>query len=294
MLSYSKNNDLMLVLKDNAYGFGLLKVARLAYDLGIKKYAIRSISEAVSLRKKYSDAFILLLGIPPRNINALKKNKICVTISNLEDYYFFSDAGIDMHLELNLGMNRYGFDEISRDLFNDKHVTGVYFHTPSAIDAENEKYIDRFKEVVADYNLFFHIGGSVMLKQKTEFTLRIGHAIYKDALELYGKVTAIRKIKKQQTIGYDKRFIASNDCLVAIVDIGYVNGLTRFHNDRFCYIKKKNYSIVGNTCMDQTFVIVDKDIKVNDVVEFVGKHISLDDFAKMNEISTYQAYLMIK
>ena len=60
ILSLSKSD--YLVVKSNAYGFGFKKVVDIAYKLGMKKFCILDLKDAIYLRKKYPDVIILLLG----------------------------------------------------------------------------------------------------------------------------------------------------------------------------------------------------------------------------------------
>lgn len=62
---------------------------------------------------------------------------------------------------------------------------------------------------------------------------------------------------------------------IAVVPIGYADGIIRKNTGRNVYINDKSYNIVGNICMDMLFVKVDDTIKVGDKVTIIKdiKHI---------------------
>ncbi len=295
LLTLKENNNLLLVLKDNAYGFGLTKIAKIAYSLGITSYCVKNINEAILLKKKYPNCFVLILGTPPRSIKVLKKYNICVSIFNMEDYFYFSNNEIEMHLEINLGMNRYGFNKFDSKLLNNQYVKGVYFHTFSSSINENKLLLGKFNEMIGDTNLCVHVGGSAMICQNTNYTLRIGKAIYNNSLSFYAKITEVRKLKENETVGYEGRFISGSNCTVAVINVGYVNGLIRENSiENHVYINNKKYYFIGIKCMDQAFVLIDDSISINDDVELLGPNIDINTFAKLNRMSIYEVYLRLK
>lgn len=57
-----ETNDLILVVKDNAYGFGICYMVNLAKQLHLSKFAVKSVSEGIFVRSLYKEAMILVLG----------------------------------------------------------------------------------------------------------------------------------------------------------------------------------------------------------------------------------------
>ena len=60
-----------------------------------------------------------------------------------------------------------------------------------------------------------------------------------------------------------------NNDIIAVVAIGYDDGIIRKNKGRLVYINNKSYPIVGNICMDMLFVKIDKNVKVYDKVEII-------------------------
>ena len=75
-------------------------------------------------------------------------------------------------------------------------------------------------------------------------------------------------------------------------DIGYSNGLNVFFDGRV-YINNKYYKCVGKCCMDQCFIVIDNNVKLYDVVEFVGDNIGEEEFILSNKMTKYEFFLNI-
>lgn len=293
IMSIKGTRDLILVVKDNAYGFGLTKVAKIAYECGVNKFAVISIAEAIILRKLYKDALILLLGVAPKSFEVLKRYNITVSISSYEEFYLFDKNEIKMHLKLDMGMNRFGFKKLPHDIIHSLNITGIYMHSYSINERINNKLLNRFYNMCGDYNKLLHVGGSTMIDIKSSCALRAGYYVYKDAASLFGKIIAIKEAEKGEAVGYEGFFVASQRTRIGICNIGYAQGLARAQTNAFVYINGKKYQIIGNKCMDCCFILIDNFVRINDEVEFLGKNIPLIKFAKMNNKNSYEALIHI-
>lgn len=293
IMSIKGTRDLILVVKDNAYGFGLTKIAKIAYECGVNKFAVISIMEAIVLRKAYKDVFILLLGVAPKSFQVLKDYNITVSISSLDEFYLFDKNDIKMHIKLDMGMNRFGFKKLPKDIVKSNNVTGIYMHSYSTNERINNKLAKSFYNMCSDYNKLMHIGGSVMIDAVSSCALRVGYYVYKDAVSLYGKIIAIKEIEKGEGVGYESFFVASQRTRIGICNIGYAHGLSRDQTNAFVYINGRKYQIIGNKCMDCCFILIDESVELNNDVEFLGKNISLIKFAKMNNKNSYEALIQI-
>ena len=73
-------NKIAIVLKDNAYGHGLIEIAKLANNFGIKIAVVRTIDEAIKIK----DLFNKIIVLADKKNKNLPKN-ISITINNLKD-----------------------------------------------------------------------------------------------------------------------------------------------------------------------------------------------------------------
>ena len=69
--------------------------------------------------------------------------------------------------------------------------------------------------------------------------------------------------------GYNGAYTAEEDTKIAVIPIGYADGIIRKNTGRYVYINNKKYPIVGNVCMDMLFVKIDDDVKYHDKVVII-------------------------
>ena len=80
------NKDIMVVVKGNAYGHGVLEVTKALINSGVNRFCVATLDEAIELRKSFKDIKICLLyGIFDQDINKIKEYNIEVTITNKLD-----------------------------------------------------------------------------------------------------------------------------------------------------------------------------------------------------------------
>jgi len=115
----------------------------------------------------------------------------------------------------------------------------------------------------------------------------------KEAVSLYAQITQIKDVAKNSTIGYGRTLTVKKDTRIAIISIGYSNGLSRLlSNTGDVYIKEKKLKILGRVSMDLTVIDIsifkDEEIKNGDIVEIFGPNRSLEKFAKINKTIPYE------
>ena len=74
----------------------------------------------------------------------------------------------------------------------------------------------------------------------------------KPVLSLRSVISQIHFIKKGESVGYNRGFVANKNCKIAIIPIGHADGIKRsFGNGKIgFYIKNKLAKTIGNICMD--------------------------------------------
>ena len=117
--------------------------------------------------------------------------------------------------------------------------------------------------------------------------------IYKDCDSLIGNIVYIKKVYKNETVGYDGLYKFKKTSIIGICDIGYYNGVKRNYKGNV-FINNKYYKIVGRICMNQMFILIDDDVKKGDIVNIFGKNISKSDFLYHNKMSNYESFLLIR
>lgn len=95
------------------------------------------------------------------------------------------------------------------------------------------------------------------------------------AFGLYSTVSEVRFVKKGTNVGYDGEYVTTNDEYIAVVPIGYSNGLNRKFSNGYVIINNKKYKIVSAINMCMMLVSVDSKVKVNDKVTIIGKDLDI-------------------
>ncbi|MDE5546408.1 MAG: alanine racemase [Anaeroplasmataceae bacterium] len=284
-----KTNRLMLVVKDNAYGFGIHRIVPLAKRLRVKDFAVKSIEEGKLVKSLFNEANVLVLGkVKQKDIADLKRYNLIPTINDYDDYIAFKENKIPCHLAIDTGMNRFGMKSGYLALINDSIVHAIYTHCYNNQNRHKIKFMERLAK---DYLKPIHIGGSIAYNQTKEM-LRVGKMVYENALYFYGQIVNIKHLKKGETLGYDGLYQAPQDVIIGVCNIGYSDGLHLFYHGNV-QIRNKYYSVVGRCCMDHCFILIDEIVQIEDEVEFFGKNISEDQFIEYNSMTKYEMFLQI-
>jgi len=271
--TYGKDK-IALVLKDNAYGHGLLEVARMAKEYGIKKAVVRSCAEA----KKVEDFFEYVLVLAELPSDEIYSEKIHYTINDLKDIKKIPKTTL-VELKVNTGMNRNGIQmhelDLAMSMIEEQglKINAVFTHY-SCADEINDYYdfqkknFEKTKEQCSK-NLSFHSCNSAALFREDDFNedmVRVGIAAYgcmelpeeldngakklEPILSVYAKKIATRHLKKGQSVGYGATFTAEDDCIVSSYDFGYADGFIRLCSH--IHTTPNRVQIVGRISMDNS------------------------------------------
>ena len=93
------------------------------------------------------------------------------------------------------------------------------------------------------------------------------------ALKLISKVVEIKDVKEGQYIGYGLKYKTQSDAKIAIVPIGYADGISLNNSGRDVLINGKKYKIVGSVNMKMLTILIDSEVKINDEVIVIGDNI---------------------
>ena len=115
----------------------------------------------------------------------------------------------------------------------------------------------------------------------------------KEAFTLVSEVLEIKNVKKGDFIGYGTTYQAKEDMKVAIVDIGYADGISRRRRYSKMEINGKLYDIVGDVCMGMTMLKVDDTIKKHDKVIVIGDMMNIRKVARDLGTTSYEVMTMI-
>ena len=110
----------------------------------------------------------------------------------------------------------------------------------------------------------------------------------KTAFSLYSEVLQVNKVKKDEYVGYGLLHKAETDEYIAVIDIGYADGIGRKRTGSFVAINGKKYKIVGEVGMGMIEVLVDETVKKHDKVTVLGGDIPISSITRHNGTTMYE------
>ena len=321
------NQIISPVIKSDAYGVSAKSLINILIDCGYTSFFLGRLSEGIEIRKKYKNIELFILNCGhPFNINYLKKHKLIPVINNLEDLKLWSQYSNRQDycvIHFDTGMNRLGINLQDLQYHSDKkylkniNIKFIMSHLTSAEDINNimnKEQLNQLKSCAELLKIITkkHIKTSIcnssgiwLGKKYLLDIVRPGAAFFginpilnkknplKEAVSLYAQITQIKDVAKNSTIGYGRTLTVKKDTRIAIISIGYSNGLSRLlSNTGDVYIKEKKLKILGRVSMDLTVIDIsifkDEEIKNGDIVEIFGPNRSLEKFAKINKTIPYE------
>lgn len=286
----------MAVVKADAYGHGMIPVAKALAALGATDFAVAIPEEGVSLRQNGVSGQVLVLGAAtPSAAPEAIRHQLTQTVFTPEMVRLLNAEAAKaqtvalVHIKLDTGMNRIGLRTaeearaVAAALRKAPHVraTGIYTHfcvadEPAADGALNDftqEQLQRFQSLRAcfDPTIPAHVANSAMslLAPQAYFTMiREGISLYgyppvrtdldfRPALRWATEITCVKAIQAGETVGYGRTFTAPKDMRVATVAVGYGDGYHRALSNRGqMLVHGKRAPIVGRVCMDQTMLDV--------------------------------------
>ncbi|WP_186757045.1 bifunctional UDP-N-acetylmuramoyl-tripeptide:D-alanyl-D-alanine ligase/alanine racemase [Echinicola salinicaeni] len=319
------STKIMVMVKAFAYGGGATEIAHHLEQLKADYLAVAYTDEGVSLREDKIKLPIMVLNPAPESFGNLIKHNLEPVVYSLS---FFEQLGkycksqsaiLNIHLDLDTGMHRLGFDQEDLEelkklirLYPELKMASFYTHLVGADESIHEDFsleqISRFismgeelkKEL--DYKPIMHALNSAGILRYPEHQLdmvRLGIGLYgvevnglhEKALQpvsmLKTTISQIKKLKKGQTVGYSRKGLMQRDGKIATIAIGYADGYDRRFSNGVgkVMINGQIAPIIGNICMDMSMVdITDIDAEEGDEVIIYGNGLSLKKQA--NSIGT--------
>jgi alanine racemase len=313
---------LMAVVKANAYGHGAVPVARAALEAGADSLAVVTVEEGAEIRSAGIEAPILVFtDLLPDGLALAKANRLQVTAHSIPSAKrITSYPGLEAHLKVNTGMNRWGVepDEAgeARKILSDRLI-GVYTHLASA-DSDEEtthRQLDAFDAVLAAHPF----GGALVHAVNSAGTLwypsshydcvRPGVALYglhpkgdagdptdedlRPALSLKSYVADVRHLSPGEGISYGLTFRAEEPMFAATVPVGYAEGYRRTLSNRAeALIRGERRLLLGRVTMDACVFGVDEGVEIGDEVVLLGEQgresIRAEEFARWADTINYE------
>lgn len=318
-----KDTKLMLVVKANAYGHGAVEMATAANKLGIYNFGVATLQEAIELRNNGILGDVLILGeVAPSQMQLAYEHQLTITISSLDNLPDTSGfkMGLNAHIKIDTGISRHGFyvhdasdieDTILRikklKTYNNLNIVGLYTHFAAADEDEfyTIKQLDLFNQLTQalkdkgiNYGLAHAANSAATMRYKESHLdmVRVGLLSYgvasyvhsnfipKPVMELKGYIIHLKALSKGDFIGYGNTFEVTDPMQIAVVNLGYADGIfRRLSNNGYVLVKGKKVPIVGRISMDVLMIdVTGISLDLFDEVVIFGH--SLDTYQSVSDL----------
>lgn len=307
--------EVFAVVKNNAYNFGLKKVTAALAGCGVKHFAVTVSEEAARIKMMLPDAYVLQMN--PADAGEIETARrlgiaLSVTSEGWLERHRENLRGIELHLKMNVGMNRYGVRGAAgaaRVLAicgeSGLNLTGLHTHFPLAEETDLTGHDLQVGEFAAAHEALCSACGfryihaentAALLRRDRRLSfcnfVRPGILLYgyvsppavpqewlSPSLFVSSRVVDVHELGRGELLGYGTSFAAPKDMRIAVLPIGYGDGLLRTRKAMPVYIGNRSYMIAGNISMSHTYVDVDASVEVGDAVEIYGARARPDRLA---------------
>ncbi len=280
---------IIVMAKASAYGSGALPVAQLLQDEGVDYLAVAYPTEGRELREGGITLPILVLNAEAHSYPQLLAYNLEPVVHQPEQLRLANSLNLPMHLELDTGMGRLGFvaeDFRKLNIHSQEEFGQAIISLFTHLAASDDSYHDDFthEQLLAFERAYVHFqasGGSPVLRHALNTNgisrfpeaaydmVRLGIGLYgigdesmklhlRPVLTLTTTVTSITLRNAGETIGYSRRGKIYERSRIAVLSIGYADGLPRLAGEGRFAVRIKGHlaPTVGAICMDMCMIDV--------------------------------------
>ncbi len=303
---------LMAMVKAYSYGTGSFEIAKLMQAQGVDYLGVAFADEGYDLRVAGISLPIIVMNPEEHSYDMMLEYGLEPQIYSTEAIEKFSVAAREMgiseariHVKINTGMNRSGFspNDMKEVAYTVKkcpniRVQSIFSHLVGSdekqFDAFTRHQITLFRQACETLSqelgqpLFRHILNSAGIERFAEHQyemVRLGIGLYgygfstdarknlRNVTTLKSYISQIHNINAGESIGYSRKTFLKRKSRIAVVPIGYADGLDRRLSNGVgeVIIRGQRAKIVGNVCMDICMVdVTDFETQIGDEVILFG------------------------
>jgi alanine racemase len=268
--------ELWAVVKADAYGHGMIDVARAALEGGAGALCVVTAQEGEALRRSFSDARILVMAPLATGEDGIARSaQLEVAVSSP-----VVPEGVALHLKIDTGMGRWGLSVEEAQTIPRERVIGLMSHLATA-DEDDSTYareqIARFAEIAGQFDRVpAHLANSAATLAHPEArfdAVRCGVALYglspfgddpanhglEPVLSWRSYVAVAKTVPAGGSVGYGRRFVAELPTRVGVVPVGYGDGFCRGLMGAHVVVGGSRRQVVGAVSMDALVVELDEE-----------------------------------
>ncbi len=317
----------LAVVKSEAYGHGLVKVARvLSENTSVDGFAIATLDEAVALREQgIAQQVLVLQGVSGKEeLHVAAAYKLALVVHSFEQLVQLERYGAEdlfLWVKFDTGMNRLGFplEEANAVLGRVRRLRGLsrqpvlmshfaYADEPEMATDDERQWL-LFAGLCTEQKLPSSIANSAGVLCRPESRLdwvRVGIALYgappantaaehhrrlASVMRITAPVVAIRHCKAGERVGYGGTYTCRRATKIGIIGIGYGTGYPRrAPNEAPVWLGNKCCKLAGRVSMDMLAVVLDENdpVAVGDIAELWGPNLAVSEVAGYCRMSSYE------
>lgn len=319
---------LTVMVKAFSYGSGSTEIANLLQYHRVDYLAVAIADEGVELRNAGINIPIIVMNPEPHSFETMIEYRLEPEIYNIKILKEFQKAlrqnlvkNYPIHIKLDTGMHRMGFmqddlDELIEATHDNEffYLRSVFSHLAGADEEQHDDYTTQQIELFSkwsdkirsqfDYKIDRHVLNSAGIERfsHAQFEMvRLGIGLYgvspvhQDKLmnvsTLKTTISQIKEVSKENTVGYGRMGVLSEDTRIGIIPIGYADGFSRrlsngvgkvLVNGRLC-------PVVGNVCMDMSMIdLTNVTAAEGDAVVIFGNEHPVSELAQQLDTIPYE------
>ncbi len=323
-----KKTKIMAMVKAFSYGSGSFEIANTLQYNNVDYLAVAYTDEGVELRKAGVKLPIMVMNPDRQNIDQIIQFDLEPEVYSFkilkelaEAFSHQGKAHFPVHLKLDTGMHRLGFEEadieelcLQLKRYPFLQVKSVFSHLVASDELEHDDYTRQqiasymtmctIIQKYLGYTFLKHILNSAGALRFPEFQfdmVRLGIGIHGlvpvqsnlfiPTIQLKTIISQIKNLNAGQTVGYSRKGVLAKNSRIATVPIGYADGYVRKlgHGKGLMCINGKLAPTVGNICMDMTMLdITGIEAEEGDEVVVFGEGYPVTELAKVAETIPYE------
>lgn len=316
----SSSTKIMVMVKAFSYGSGDVEIAKLLQFQNVDYLAVAVADEGLELRQAGIQTPVIVMNPEEHSFQNIISFGLEPNIYSIELLYAFEKAVAEnalqqfpVHIKLDTGMNRLGFktvedvETIISILKKTERlkVVSVFSHLSASDDPAFDSFtLDQIKrfEFLSEKisaclpdNVDRHILNSAGIErfpEKQFEMVRLGIGLYgisvtglplQNISTFKSVVSQVKKLQPGETVGYSRKGKITGETDIAVVPVGYADGLDRKlgNGNGEAFVKGKRVPTIGNICMDMLMLdITGQHVQPGDEVEFFGPNISIAEVAE--------------
>ena len=312
----SSGGETGAVVKANAYGLGIDRVALALWQAGARRFYVAQSGEGMALRMLLPGAEIVVLApILPEGLASIRANRLIVTLNNPQDLQHWRNdktgALLPAALNIDTGMTRLGFGDSdipglwsALSTTEQAAIVEVSSHLACADEPDhpaNQAQLSRFQRATSELPKSMRLSlanssGIFLGSGFLQNTQRPGMALYglnptpyqpnpmRTVVTLEARIIQTRMLQGSETVGYGATATLPAGARVATIAGGYADGLHRsLSNTGEVFIAGQSAPIIGRVSMDLIAIDIsafsEAEVSAGAFAVIIGKEQTADDLA---------------